>query len=80
MLEKEFQYYLKNQDDLVKQHYGRFIVIKDEKVLGDFGSEVEAILHARKELKLELGTFLVQQCMPGKANYTQMFHSRVVVR
>jgi hypothetical protein len=73
MLEKEFKYYLDHQNELVKSHYGRYIVIKDEKILGDFGSEIEAVLYARNEGKLELGTFLVQQCMPGKENYTQFF-------
>lgn len=74
MLEKEFKYYLDNQDTLVKSHYGRYIIIKDDSVLGDFGSEIEAILYGKNELKLELGTFLVQQCLAGKENYTQFFH------
>lgn len=78
MLEKEFKYYLDHQDELVKDHYGRYIVIKDDKVLGDFGSEVEAVIHAKNNLKLKLGTFLVQHCMPGEGNYTQFFHSRVM--
>ena len=78
MLDKEFKYYLEHQDELVKNYYGRYIVIKDSKVLGNFGSEVEAILHAKNNLNLELGSFLVQHCMPGKENYTQFFHSRVM--
>lgn len=77
MLKNEFQYYLDNQEALVKSHFGRYIVIKDNNILGDFNSEIEAILFAKNELKLPLGTFLVQHCMPGKENYTQLFHSRV---
>ena len=77
MLEKEFKYYLDHHDSLVKSHYGRYIVIKDDTILGDFNSEVEAILSAKNTLNLQLGTFLVQHCMPGKENYTQLFHSRV---
>ena len=80
MLEQEFKYYLENQPELIKSHFGRFIIIKDQKVLGDFGTEVEAILYAKNNLKLELGTFLVQHCLPGKENYTQVFHSRVQVK
>jgi hypothetical protein len=75
-LEKEFQYYLDNQDELVKSHFGRYIVIKDERVLGDFGTEVEAILYSKDNLNLKLGTFLIQHCLPGEENYTQFFHSR----
>lgn len=78
MLEKEFQYYVAHQDELVKAHFGRFIIIQDEEAVGDFGTEIEAILYAKNELKLQMGTFLVQQCLPGKENYTQFFHSRVM--
>lgn len=77
MLEKEFQYYLSNKEELNKKHFGRFIVIKDLNVLGDFGSEIEAILYAKNDLKLPLGTFLIQHCLPGIENYTQFFHSTV---
>ena len=80
MLDKEFKYYKEHQDELVQKHYARYIIIKDETVYGDFDSEVGAIQHARKELKFELGTFLVQHCLPGTENYTQLFHSRVLFR
>ncbi|MGA3182322.1 MAG: hypothetical protein ABSF38_18500 [Verrucomicrobiota bacterium] len=74
-LKKEFEFYLRNQDDLVKQYRGKFIVIKDEKVLGAYNDELEAVTETSKEH--ELGTFLVQECEPGSENYTQTFHSRV---
>jgi hypothetical protein len=77
MLNQEFKYYLDHQEQLVKAHFGRYIVIKDNEVLGDYNSEVEAILFAKNNLNLPLGSFLVQHCMPGKENYTQLFHSRV---
>jgi hypothetical protein len=77
MLENEFKYYVEHQDDLVKTHFGRYIIIKGNEVLGDFSSEIDAIKHARAVLNLDLGTFLVQHCMPGKENYTNFFHSRV---
>ena len=80
MLEKEFQYYKEHQDELVKTHYAKYIIIKDQLVYGDFDSEVGAILHAKNELKFELGTFLVQHCLPGTDNYTQLFHSRVFLK
>jgi hypothetical protein len=78
MLEKDFKYYIQNQAELIKKHYGRFIIIKDQKVLGDFSSETDAIVYAKKDLHLPLGTFLIQQCSPGQESYTQFFHSRVM--
>ncbi len=75
-LEKEFQYYLNNQAELVKKYSGKFIVIKGEQVLGAYDSEIEAIEETSREH--ELGSFLVQKCEPGTESYTQTYHSRVV--
>jgi hypothetical protein len=77
MLIKEFEYYLKNQTDLVKKYNGKFIVIANEQVVGAYGTELEAISEASKNYSM--GTFLVQKCEPGKENYTQTFHSRVAI-
>ena len=74
-LEQEFQWYLDNQDDLVDKYVGRFIVIKDCEVLGDYESKLEAINETEKHH--ELGTFLVMKCEAGSEDYTQIFHSRV---
>jgi hypothetical protein len=74
-LEKEFQFYLDHQDDLVKQHEGRVVVIKGQKVLSVYDDEAAAILETEKTE--ELGTFLVQRCTPGDDAYTNRFHSRV---
>ncbi|MBM4161687.1 MAG: hypothetical protein FJ217_11405 [Ignavibacteria bacterium] len=77
MLDKEFKYFLDHQDELLTKYEGRYIVIKDQKVIGSYESELEAYTETRKKHKL--GTFLIQHCIPGKAAYTQTFHSRVYV-
>ncbi len=74
-LNKQFEYYLKHQDELVAQYDGKFVVIKDGEVLGAYDSELEAVTETQTEH--ELGTFLVQLVTPGDAAYTQNFHSRV---
>lgn len=76
MLEKEFKYYLDHQAELVKKYNGRFLVIKDEGVVGDFATMEEAYFDSVQ--KYELGTFLIQECTEGDKAYTQTFHSRVV--
>ncbi len=76
-LEKEFEFFLDHKDDLVKKYDGRYVVIKDAKVIGDYAEEVDAIRETKKHH--ELGTFLVQKCEPGSESYTQTFHSRVAV-
>jgi hypothetical protein len=76
-LEKEFEYYLEHQDELVREYKGKFIVIKDSRVIGAFDSELEAVENTAKQY--ELGTFLVQKCEPGTDSYTQTYHSRVAL-
>ncbi len=76
-LKKEFKYYLEHQDELVKKYDGKFIVIKDYKIIGAFDSALEAVEKVTEQH--ELGTFLVQKCEPGNASYTQTYHSRVAV-
>lgn len=74
-LEREFKFYLENQSSLVGKYNGRFIVIKDCKVIGDYDNEIQAIRETSKVHKP--GTFLIQKCEPGSDSYTQTFHSRV---
>lgn len=74
-LEKEFQYYLDNQDELVTKYNGRFIVIKDQKVIADFDDLAKAVEETSKTY--DIGTFLVQKCSPGQEDYSATFHSRV---
>ncbi len=74
-LEKEFNYYLQHQKELIEKYKGKFIVIKDDAVIGAYESELEAVKETLKQH--ELGTFLVQKCEPGSESYTYTFHSRV---
>jgi hypothetical protein len=72
---KEFEFYIKHQDDLLQRFHGKFIAIKGAEILGGFETEIQAITEAKK--RWDLGTFMVQKCEPGSENYTQVFHSRI---
>lgn len=74
-LKKEFDFYLKNQQDLANEHEGKVVVIKDEKVLGFFDSALQATIETKKTH--DLGTFLVQTVTKDDSGYTATFHSRV---
>lgn len=77
MLEKEFDYFVQHQDELVKEHLGKFIVIMGKKVIGAYDSELEAYSKTRKSH--EVGTFLIQECQSGEDVYTHTFNSRVLI-
>ncbi len=76
MLEKEFKFYLDNQNDLLKEFLNKYIIIKDQKVVASFETKQEAYDYATE--KFELGTFLIQHCLPGDLGHTQTFHSQVI--
>lgn len=75
-LQDEFEFYIDHQDEMVEKYDGKFIAIKDGKVLGAYDDELAAITETQKTHKL--GTFLVQRVSRGNEAYTQTFHSRVV--
>ena len=69
VLQREFDYYLNRQNDLVKTFSGRYLLIRNEQIIGDYDSLIEAV-YAGEE-RFALGTFLVQRCSPGPEDYTQ---------
>jgi len=77
MLEKDFKYYLDNQRDLVKKYNGMYLIIKDCEVVGAYKTKQESYDTATS--KYQLGTFLIQHCLPGAESHTQTFHSRVIL-
>ena len=78
MLKQEFQYYLDHQEELVKKHLNKYLVIKDQKVVGVYETKQEA--YDDSTSKYELGTFLIQHCLPGTLSHTQTFHSQVIFK
>jgi hypothetical protein len=76
-IEKQFNYYLAHQDDLVKKYNGRHVVIVGEQVVRDFDTEVDAYKYASGNY--EPGTFMIQLVTPGDESYSQTFYSRVAI-
>lgn len=74
-LQEMFQFYLDNQNELVKQYDGKYLVIKDNAVVGVYDNESDAYFES--EEKYGLGNFLLQKCSEGDKDYSATFHSRV---
>jgi hypothetical protein len=72
MLEKEFKYYKEHETEFLAKYAGKTIVIRDQKVIGIYNNDIEAITKSSEEF--ELGTFLVHRCVPEEAAF---FHSRI---
>ncbi|MFH0796727.1 MAG: DUF5678 domain-containing protein [Candidatus Omnitrophota bacterium] len=74
-LEKEYGYFLKNKENLLKLFPNKFIVIIDDEVVGNFDSQEKALKKAFK--KYTLGTFLIQKVSKDESDTTQRFFSMV---
>jgi hypothetical protein len=74
-LQREFEWYKQHQGELLKKYNGKFVVIKNQAVLGAYDDAVSAATETSKTHAL--GTFLVQKVEPGESAYSQTFHSRV---
>ena len=70
-LQREFEFYLANQDEMVKQYDGKVIVLKNDEVLGVYDSELSAFTEVVKQH--ERGTFMIQRVSEGNEAYTAIF-------
>lgn len=74
-LRKQFAFFLAHQEEIVREHNGKVVVIADEKVEGEYPDELRAMESATK--RHQPGEFLIQRVAPGAESVTQTFHSRV---
>jgi len=75
MLDKEYKYYESHKEELIQKYAGKFIVIVESKIVGDFDSREEALTQSVKKFKI--GTFLIQEIKSNSSDETMMFHSQV---
>ena len=61
MLEKEITYYLSRKDEFVNDHFGKFVLIKGDKLIGVFNSHTEALSEAAR--KFGLDSYLIKQIL-----------------
>jgi hypothetical protein len=73
---EELDFFISNQEALVKEFQGKFLVLKGKKVLGVYPDALSACIEAQKEHPL--GTFMIQPCMPGPEAYTVTITSTVL--
>lgn len=76
-LQIEFDWYLKNQEHLLKDYDGRILMIKGEEVIKDFGTMNEAFIYASEQEVL--GKVMIQKCSPGNKDYTVTIHTPGII-
>ncbi len=75
MLDDDFRYYRAHQAELAAQYEGKALVIKCQKVIGVYDSELQALKETMRDH--ELGSFLIQMCSADPDSVVRTFHSRV---
>jgi len=68
MFEREFQFFIANQDRLVREYEGKTLVLRGEEVISAHDDALDAYLAALE--KYEPGTFMIQPCIQGADAYT----------
>ncbi len=58
---KEYLWFEEHEAELLRQYFGRYIVIKDEQVIGDYGSRKLARQQTLKHH--QPGTFIIHFCV-----------------
>ena len=73
-LVKNFEWYKAELGNLAKKYPGKFIAIKDCKVLGAYDTFLSAIELTEKK-GYERGTFIVQLAKNDPSAYTRKYHN-----
>jgi len=75
-LDKEYQFFKENRGKFLTEYRNKFLVIKDQKIIGVYDTESEA--YQKTIEKNKLGTFLLQQCVEEENEQKAIFHTRVI--
>ena len=73
-LETQLNYFRNHQEELVRDHHGKYVLIHDEQVVGFIDSELQAYSEAKKNYTP--GSFLIRRCLKPEEETTHVFHSR----
>ena len=74
MIEELFDFYLQNQDQLVRQYEGKYLVITKDGVASAWDSTADKEAFHDAKSKYGMGNFILQLCTPGTGAYTFFNH------
>ena len=72
-LDKQLKFYIAHQDEILKEHENRFLLICGEKLIESFETRGDAYSYGLDHFKP--GTFMIVKCTPGNSEYTVDFRS-----
>ena len=69
----DFEWFKNNYNEICKEYNGRFVVIKNKTIIGDYSSYSEAVRST--EQTEARGTYIVQHCNGEESGYTNYISS-----
>ena len=75
-LQIEYDFFNRNQQDLLQKYLNKYIVIIGEDVKGNFDDELEAYIYGCQNFGV--GTFMLKHCIPFQNQILQTFNNRVI--
>ena len=76
-IDRQFQYFIDNQNMLVKDYEGKVIILHNNAVAGAFDSNSEAYLFGKRSF--DSGTFIMQKCVNGPEVYTTVISTLGII-
>ena len=77
MFQEELKFFQQNQNSFVSQYFGKILVIKGNILLGIYDTALVALKETTKNY--ELGSFMIQPCIPGPDAYTVTINSLGII-
>jgi len=77
MFEKELDFFIDHQAELVSKYRGQILLLKDAAVVGAYPTPLAA--EAAAQVRFESGTYMLQPCEPGPGAYTVTVSSQGVI-
>ena len=74
MQRADFNWFLNNYNDLYEKYGHKYLVIKEQSILGAYDNIREAIDNTREEL----GTYIIQECNGDESAYTNYVASACI--
>lgn len=73
-LDKNYEFFKKNQNEFSRKYANKYVVIADEKVVFNSKNIDDAVEYVKQ---LEAGTYILQKCETDSEKNIRTFHSRV---
>lgn len=73
---REYRWYRANQEELVNRYLGRYLVIVNETIIGDYSSV--GVAYRTTSKVQEPGTFLIQFCKPKSEERPVIIRNHVI--